>query len=70
MPRRTKTVRLHFSPLVALVDHTTTETLLHYVQDFSTKDLELELVNWDHYRTLSDHDCAARCIPHIPSGAA
>lgn len=58
LPPHTKTVRLHFTPLVMLVDHTTTETLFHYVRDYNSKDLTLELVNWEQLRPLSDHPSA------------
>jgi MFS superfamily sulfate permease-like transporter len=58
LPAHTETVRLHFTPLVSLVDHTTTETLFHYVHDYDSKDLKLELVNWERLRPLSDHPSA------------
>jgi carbonic anhydrase len=58
IPPETKRIRLHFSPQVALVDHTTAETLLHYVNDYDSKDLPMELVNWQKFRPLSDHASA------------
>jgi carbonic anhydrase len=58
LPPHTKIVRLHFTPLVTLVDHTTAETLFHYVRDYNSKDLSLELVNWEQLRPLSDHPSA------------
>lgn len=58
LPPGVKTVRLHFTPLVTFVDHTTAETLFHYVSDYSSKDLTLELVNWKRLRPLSDHSSA------------
>lgn len=58
LPPETKAVRLHFTPLVALVDHTTAETLFHYIHDYDSKDLTLELVNWEQFHPLSDHPCA------------
>lgn len=58
LPTGVKTVRLYFTPLVTFVDHTTAETLFHYVSDYSSKDLTLELVNWKRLRPLSDHSSA------------
>ncbi|MBI1314981.1 SulP family inorganic anion transporter [bacterium] len=58
LPGETKSVRLHFGPSVALVDHTTVETLFHYVHDYSSKDLKIDLVNWERFRPLSDHPSA------------
>lgn len=58
LPVDTKAVRLHFTPLVTLVDHTTAETLFHYISDYNSKDLTLELVNWERLRPLSDHPSA------------
>ncbi len=58
LPQGVKAVRLHFTPLVSLVDHTTAETLFHYIQDYNSKDLTLELVNWERLRPLSDHASA------------
>jgi carbonic anhydrase len=60
IPQSTKSVRLHFTQLVLLVDHTTTETLFHYVQDYNSKDLKLELVNWERLHPLSDHASATQ----------
>jgi carbonic anhydrase len=58
LPTDTKAVRVHFTPLVTLVDHTTAETLFHYIHDYNSKDLTLELVNWERLRPLSDHPSA------------
>ena len=58
LPTGVKSVRLHFTPLVTLVDHTTAETLFHYIHDFNSKELKLELVNWERLRPLSDHPSA------------
>lgn len=58
LPPGTKSVRLHFSPYVTVVDHTTVETLFHYLHDFNSKDLTMELVHWDRFQPLSDHPCA------------
>ncbi len=58
IPSESRSVKLHFSPLVALVDHTTVETLFHYIHDFDSKNLKIELVNWERFRPLSDHPSA------------
>ncbi len=58
IPPATTKVRLHFTPLVALVDHTTAETLFHYVHDYKSRQLSLELVNWEQFHPLSDHPSA------------
>jgi len=58
IPPETTTIRLHFTPLVALVDHTTAETLFHYIHDYNSRQLHMELVNWEQLRPLSDHPSA------------
>lgn len=58
IPRDAKSVRLHFTPLVSIVDHTTAETLFHYVQDYNSRQLPMELVNWELLRPLSNHPSA------------
>lgn len=60
IPQDAKSVRVHLSPEVAVVDHTTAETLFHYVQEFNSRDLHMELVNWDKMRPLSDHPSATQ----------
>jgi hypothetical protein len=58
IPAQARGVDLHFTPWVALVDHTTAETLFHYVQDYQSRELPLRLVNWEQFRPLSDHPTA------------
>lgn len=58
IPNDAKGVNLHFSPLVALVDHTTAETLFHYVEDFNSRQLPMKLVNWELLKPLSHHPAA------------
>jgi hypothetical protein len=55
IPPEARAVNLHFSPLVALVDHTTAETLFHYVEDYNSRQLPMKLVNWEQLRPLSHH---------------
>ncbi|MBS0261259.1 MAG: SulP family inorganic anion transporter [Planctomycetes bacterium] len=58
LPPETRTVRLRFTPLVSVVDHTTAETLFHYIREYDSKELKLELVNWEQFRPLSSHPSA------------
>jgi MFS superfamily sulfate permease-like transporter len=58
IPPEAQGVDLHIGKWVALVDHTTAETLFHYVQDFNSRELPLRLVNWEQLRPLSDHPSA------------
>jgi hypothetical protein len=58
IPHEAKAVNLHFTPLVVLVDHTTAETLFHYVEDFNSRQLPMTLVNWEQLRPLSHHPAA------------
>ena len=58
IPNEAKEVNLHFTPLVVLVDHTTAETLFHYVEDFNSRQLPMRLVNWEQLRPLSHHPAA------------
>jgi hypothetical protein len=58
IPEGTTVLRLHITPLVPLVDHTTAETLFHYVREFDSRELKMELVNWEQLRPLSDHPSA------------
>lgn len=60
LPAGTKSIRMHFSPLVTIVDHTTVETLFHYLHDYSSRDLTMELVDWNRFRPLSDHPHATQ----------
>ncbi len=39
-------------------DHTTAETLFHYVADYNSRQLPMELVNWEQLRPLSSHPSA------------
>lgn len=58
IPAGTKSIRLHFSPQVTVIDHTTVETLFHYLHDFNSQELTMELVDWERFRPLSDHPSA------------
>lgn len=59
----TRRLRLHFAPLSNVIDHTSVETILHYVQEYKLKGVEVELVGWDRFVPLSEHDDAVRFGP-------
>lgn len=58
IPVEAKAVKLHFTKLVPLVDHTTAELLFHYVEDYNSRQLPMELVNWEQLKPLSSHPSA------------
>lgn len=59
----TKTLRLHFSPLSNVIDHTSVETMFHYVEEYKLKGVRVELDGWDRFVPLSEHDRAIRFSP-------
>ncbi|WP_409428629.1 SulP family inorganic anion transporter [Mycobacterium sp. SMC-11] len=61
-PPDTQTVQLHLSWRVPLVDHTTSETLRYFLEEFSGQDDSPTLVieGWDHMRPLSNHETSTR----------
>jgi MFS superfamily sulfate permease-like transporter len=61
-PEGTREVRLHLSPLVPLVDHTTCESLRHYLEDFNSGDdgQRLTIEGWDRMLPLSKHEAGMR----------
>jgi len=62
LPRDTQAVCLHVSLRVPLVDHTTGESLRHFLEEFSGQDQGPRLVieGWDHMRALSNHETSTR----------
>jgi carbonic anhydrase len=62
LPDGTRTVYLHLSSRVPLVDHTTGESLRYYLEEFSGQDQSPKLVieGWDHMRSLSKHETSTR----------
>jgi MFS superfamily sulfate permease-like transporter len=62
LPSDTRTVNLHLSSHVPLVDHTTSESLRYYLDEFSGQDRSPRLVieGWDHMRPLSKHETSTR----------
>ncbi len=58
----TQAVYLHVSSRVPLVDHTTGESLRHFLEEFSGQDQSPRLVieGWDHMRSLSKHETSTR----------
>jgi MFS superfamily sulfate permease-like transporter len=62
LPHGTQAVYLHLSLRVPIVDHTTGESLRHFLEEFSGQDQSPRLVieGWDHMRRLSKHDTSTR----------
>lgn len=62
LPHGTQAVYLHLSSRVPLVDHTTGESLRHFLEEFSGQDQSPRLVieGWDHMRPLSMHETSTR----------
>ncbi len=62
LPDGTQAVHLHLSSRVPLVDHTTGESLSHFLEEFSGQDQSPRLViqGWDHMRRLSKHETSTR----------
>ena len=58
-----KTLRLHFAPLSNVIDHTSVETIFHYVKEYELRGVEVELVGWDRFLPLSEHEGAVRFGP-------
>jgi carbonic anhydrase len=58
----TQQVHLHLSSRVPLVDHTTGESLRHFLEEFSGQGETPKLVieGWDHMRPLSAHQTSTR----------
>jgi MFS superfamily sulfate permease-like transporter len=62
LPQGTRTVHLHLSSRVSLVDHTTSESLRSYLEEFTGQDESPMLVieGWEHLRPLSKHEMSTR----------
>ncbi len=60
VPKDTKTLRLRFAPLSNVIDHTSVETMFHYVEDYKLKGVAVELEGWDRFVPLSEHESAIR----------
>ncbi len=62
LPNGTRAVYLHLSSRVPLVDHTTGESLQHFLEEFSGQDQSptLAIEGWDHMRPLSKHQTGPR----------
>ncbi|MGO9157144.1 SulP family inorganic anion transporter [Mycobacterium sp.] len=62
LPQGTQAVYLHLSSRVPIVDHTTGESLRHFLEEFSGQDQSPRLLieGWDHMRRLSKHDTSTR----------
>lgn len=60
LPKGTKTLRLHFSATANLVDHTSVETVFHYLEDYKLNGVVIEMIGWERFMPLSEHDRAVR----------
>lgn len=60
VPEGTETLRLHFTPLSNVVDHTAAETMFHYLEDYKLKGVHVELEGWEDFTPLSEHHAAIR----------
>lgn len=62
LPQGIRAVHLHLSSRVSLVDHTTSESLRSYLEEFSGQDQSPTLVieGWAHLRPLSKHEMSTR----------
>jgi MFS superfamily sulfate permease-like transporter len=61
-PHDSQEVHVHLSSHVPVVDHTTGESLHHFLEEFSGEDGTPRLVieGWDHMRPLSKHETSTR----------
>jgi MFS superfamily sulfate permease-like transporter len=61
-PEGTREVHLHLSHLVPLVDHTTCDSLRHYLEDFNSNEdgPYLAIDGWDRVLPLSKHETGMR----------
>ncbi|MHC4879905.1 MAG: SulP family inorganic anion transporter [Planctomycetota bacterium] len=60
VPDQTSTLRLHFTTLSNVIDHTSVETVFHYLEDYKLKGVNVEMVGWERFIPLSEHDSAVR----------
>ena len=60
VPKDVTTLRLHFSPLANVIDHTAVETMLHYLEEYKLNGVKVELEGWGDFVPLSDHHTAIR----------
>jgi carbonic anhydrase len=62
VPPDAQVAYLHLGQNVTLIDHTTSATLAHYMDEFNSRsgDFRLELVGWEQTRPLSGHKRSMR----------
>lgn len=60
VPKEATILRLHFSPLANVIDHTAAETVLHYLEEYKSNGVSIELEGWDDFVPLSDHQTSIR----------
>lgn len=60
VPAEANVLRIRFSPLANLIDHTAVETVFHYLEDYKLKGVKVELEGWERFVPLSNHKSAIR----------
>ncbi len=60
VPKDATVLRLHFSPLANVIDHTAVENLLHHLEEYRLNGVTVELEGWEDFVPLSDHHAAIR----------
>src|SRR5512135_2354133 len=70
-PAAARTVKLHLTRRVPLVDHTTCASLHHFLDEFNGRDRmpKLEIEGWDLMRSLSEHDHSTRLAISVASAS-
>lgn len=70
VPPDAQLVYLHLGQKVTLIDHTTCETLTHYMDEFNSRpgDFRLELMGLEHTRPLSKHKSSMRLRVPVTAG--
>lgn len=60
VPKDSNRLRLNFSSTANVIDHTAAEAVLHYLDELKREGKEIELIGWDDFVALSDHQAAIR----------
>src|SRR5262249_11803759 len=60
VPSETKAVYVHLNRQVGVIDHTSCETLMHVVQEFSHNNVPVEIIGLDQMRPLSEYPACTR----------
>lgn len=60
VPEGVKKLRLHFTHMANIVDHTSVETVFHYLDEYRLNGVEVDMIGWERFTSLSEHDSAVR----------